>query len=70
MHYSGIDGFLGTRASLMLDVVALAMLAVLPVLGFSIWLVRCRRLYAIHKRIQLTLASVLLLTVVAFWPRS
>ena len=50
----------------MLDVVAVAILAVLPVLGFSIWLVRCRRLYAIHKRIQLTLATVLLMTVVAF----
>jgi putative membrane protein len=65
-HYSGIDGFLNTRASLMLDVVSLAMLAVLPVLGFSILLVRCRRRYAIHKRIQLTLAAILLVTVVAF----
>ena len=35
----GINGILGTRASLMLDVVFLAMFAILPVLAFSIWLV-------------------------------
>ena len=40
--YPGIDGFLGTRASLMLDVVFLAMFAVLPVMGWSIWKVRRR----------------------------
>ena len=65
MSLLGLAGFLGTRASLMLDVVALAMLAVLPVLGFSIWLVK-RGHYVWHKRIQLTLALVLLATVVAF----
>jgi putative membrane protein len=64
--YRGIDGFLGTRASLMLDVVVLAMFAVLPVLGVSIWLVKFRRRYALHKAIQLTLGTVLLLTVAAF----
>lgn len=63
---NGIDGFLGTRASLMLDVVFLAMFAVLPLLGFSIWLVRTRRAYAWHKRIQLTLGAVLLAAVALF----
>ena len=53
----GIDGFLGTRASFMLDVVALAMVAVLPVLGWSIYLVKYRQQYALHKRMQLTLGS-------------
>ena len=66
MNYPGINGFLGTRASLMLDLVSLAMAAILPVLGFSVWLVKFRRLYALHKRIQLTLASILLVAVVAF----
>ncbi len=66
MHYPGIDGFLGTRASLMLDLVSLAMLAVLPVLGFSIWMVKYRRRFALHKRIQLILAGVLLVAVAAF----
>jgi uncharacterized membrane protein YozB (DUF420 family) len=61
-----MDGFLGTRASLMLDVVALAMLALVPVLAFSIYVVKCRRNYALHKAIQLTLGGALLVTVVLF----
>jgi hypothetical protein len=61
-----MDGFLGTRASLMLDVVALAMVLLLPVLGYSIYQVMYRRRYALHKRIQLTLGAVLLVTVVLF----
>lgn len=66
MDYPGIDGFLGTRASLMLDVVFLAMFAILPVLGWSIWLVRRRRNYLLHKRIQVVLLVVLGLTVGLF----
>jgi uncharacterized membrane protein YozB (DUF420 family) len=66
MDHPGLEGFLGTRASLMLDVVFLAMFAVLPVLGLSIYLVRVRRAYALHKRLQLALAAVLLVAVTAF----
>jgi uncharacterized membrane protein YozB (DUF420 family) len=62
----GVDGFLGTRASLMLDVVALAMLVVVPALAVSVYLVMFRRAYTWHKRIQLTLGLALLVTVVAF----
>jgi putative membrane protein len=58
-------GFLGTRGSLMLDVVLLAMLAVLPLLGLSIYLVKRKR-YALHKRINLILGVVLLIAVLAF----
>ena len=61
-----MDGFLGTRASLMLDVVFLTMFAVVPVMGFSIWQVKYRRRYVLHKRLQLTLAAVLLTAVLAF----
>ena len=61
-----MDGFLGTRASLMLDVAALAMVVLLPVLGFSIYLVKVRRQYALHKKLQLALGAVLLVTVVLF----
>jgi len=64
--YQGIDGFLGTRASLMLDVVFLAMFAVLPVMAFSIWLVKYRQAFLLHKRIQLVLAAVLAATVALF----
>ncbi len=61
-----IDGFLGTRASLMLDVVFLAMFAVLVVLAASIYLVRNRQRYSLHKRLQVTLGLVLLVTVALF----
>lgn len=64
--YGGIDGFLGTRASLMLDVVFLAMFVVVPVLGWSIYLVKVRRSYALHKRVQVTLGLVLLAAVTLF----
>jgi putative membrane protein len=66
MDYSGYDGFLGTRASFMLDVVFLAMFVVVPVLGWSVWLVRYRRNFSLHKRVQLALAGVLLVAVTAF----
>jgi len=62
----GLDGFLRTRASLMLDVVFLAMFFVLVVLAFSIWLVRNRQRYGLHKRIQVVLGLVLLATVTLF----
>ena len=50
----------------MLDVVFTAMFLVLPVLATSIYLVWRRRLYSWHKRLQLTLATVLLVTAAAF----
>jgi uncharacterized membrane protein YozB (DUF420 family) len=66
MDYPGIDGFLGTRASLMLDLVLLAMLVVIPLLAWSIYLVRYRRSFRLHKRVQLVLAAVLAVAVTAF----
>lgn len=66
MDFPGIDGFLGTRASLMLDVVFVAMFAVLPLMALSTFLVRFHQKWQWHKRIQLTLAGVLLLAVTAF----
>lgn len=50
----------------MLDVVFLAMFAVVPALFYSIWLVKTRRDYQMHKRIQLSLALVLLAAVSLF----
>ncbi len=64
--YPGIDGFLGTRASLMLDVVFAAMFVVLPVLAWSIQQVRYHRRYVLHKRVQLLLGTVLLVAVTLF----
>lgn len=61
----GIDGFLGTRGSFMVDLVFLAMFAVVPILAYSVWLAKQGKL-ALHKRVQLTLALVLLIAVTAF----
>ena len=55
----GIDGFLGTRASFGMDVVLIGLLALLPVLAWSIALVRRRR-YSAHRRLQLFIAGALL----------
>ena len=65
--YGGIDGFLPlSRGSLMLDVVFLAMFVVVPALAASIFLVKYRGHYALHKKLQLVLASVLLAAVLLF----
>lgn len=50
----------------MLDVVASAMFIVVPVMLWSIWLVRNRRNYVLHKRVQLSLGGLLLVAVVLF----
>lgn len=64
--YGGIDGFLGTRGSLMLDVVFLAMFVVVPLLAVSIYLTKYRRKHALHKKLQLAMAAVLLVAVTLF----
>jgi hypothetical protein len=65
--YPGAAGFLPLgRGSLMLDVVFLAMFAVVPLLVASIYLVKFQRRYALHKSLQVVMAAVLLLAVVLF----
>jgi putative membrane protein len=69
MHASdfpGIDGFLGTRAPLMVDVVCVAMLGVLVVLAWSIYQVKIRRRFHVHKWTQITLGVILLAVVILF----
>ena len=61
-----MHGVLGTPASFMLDVVFLAMFVAVPVLLWSIYLVRVRRNYLLHKRVQVTLSSILLVAVTLF----
>jgi putative membrane protein len=65
-QFPGIDGFLGTRASLMLDLIVVAIAAVLVVLAWSVYQVKYHRRYALHKRVQIVLAVVLLVAVTAF----
>jgi uncharacterized membrane protein YozB (DUF420 family) len=65
--YRGLNGFIpGARGSLMLDVVFLAMWVVVPVLACSLYAVKRRRQFALHKQLQLVTAVVLLVAVVLF----
>lgn len=64
--YPGIDGFLGTRAPFMIDVVSLAMVGVVLVLAWSVYQVKIRRRYWLHKWTQITLGVVLLVVVILF----
>jgi hypothetical protein len=64
--HSGVSGFLPGRASIMLDVVVLAMFFVLLALCYSVYAVKYRRLYHRHKVIQITLALTLLVVLFLF----
>jgi len=66
LAYPGIDGFLGTRASLTVDILVLAMLAVVVVLTWSVYQVKFRRRYNVHKWTQITLGSIVLAVVILF----
>jgi uncharacterized membrane protein YozB (DUF420 family) len=66
IDYPGLDGFLGTRASFMLDVLVLAMGVVVLVLGWSIYEVKYRHRYQLHKWVQVSLGVVLLVAVIVF----
>ena len=66
-----LHGFLPTRGSVMLDFVFVALFAVIPVMAWSIYLVKFRQpgeAYKCewHKRIQIALAVILLIAVTAF----
>lgn len=61
----GLTGFLGTRASLGMDVVLVGLFVLLPVLAVSIALVR-RGHYGLHKRLQLFIAAALAVAIVVF----
>ncbi len=60
------DGFLGYKASLMLDVVVCALVVVVPTLLFSLYAVKVRRNYRLHKTLQIVLGVVLLAAVGLF----
>jgi len=64
--YPGIDGFLGSRAPLMIDVVCVVMLGVVMVLCWSIYQVKVRRRFWVHKWTQITLGVALLVVVILF----
>ena len=60
------QGFLGYQSTFMLDFVVSALVLIVPVLLTSLYLVKVRRNYVAHRNIQLALAAVLLVTVIAF----
>lgn len=60
------DGFLGYHTSFMLDAVVVALVLVVPVLIFSLYSVKIRRNYLLHRNLQLFLAVALLAAVMAF----
>lgn len=62
----GLNGFLPGRASLMLDAIVVTMFFVLLALCWSIYLVRFRQRFQLHKRIQITLASSLMAVLILF----
>ena len=66
MEYPGINGFLGNRASFMLDLVFLAMFVVVPVMCWSIHQVKYKQRYVLHKQVQIGIGVVLLLAVTLF----
>ena len=59
-------GFLGYPSTLMLDVVVCTLVLVVPALLFSIYLVKFRRQYLWHRRLQTGLGVALLITVCLF----
>ncbi|MEV4125823.1 DUF420 domain-containing protein [Nocardia sp. NPDC049707] len=65
-EFAGIDGFLGTRASLMIDALILIMVVVVVALAWSVWQVKYRSRYRLHKFVQVPLGISLLAVVVIF----
>ncbi len=59
-------GFLGNDSSFMLDFVVCALVLVVPILVYSIWLVKFKRNFALHRLLQLLLGGILLFAVGAF----
>jgi hypothetical protein len=60
------SGFLGYQTTFMLDFVVCALALVVPLLLYSLWLVKVRRNYLGHKRLQIALGLILLVAVTAF----
>jgi len=59
-------GFLGYDASFMLDFVVTAPVAIVPVLLYSLYVVKYQHRYQLHRTLQLIIGLTLLVTVTAF----
>lgn len=60
------NGFLGYPTTFMLDFVVCALVLIVPLLLLSLYLVKLRRNFLAHMRLQLGLGLVLLVAVTAF----
>ncbi|MCA9079871.1 MAG: DUF420 domain-containing protein [Planctomycetaceae bacterium] len=60
------QGFLGNDASFMLDFVVVALVLVVPVLLYSLFVVKVQHKYGLHKFLQIALGAILLVAVLAF----
>ena len=60
-----MNGVLPTRGSMMLDIVFVMMFVLVIFLSLSIWMVRRKR-FAFHRNLQLGLAAILIVAIVAF----
>ena len=62
-----MEGFLPfSRASFSLDLIAITMLLIIPVMTYSFYLARLKKNYRHHKKIQMTLAIGLIIVIVLF----
>jgi high-affinity Fe2+/Pb2+ permease len=59
------QGFLGTRGDLLMDIVILALVAVVPIVLYNWRLARTGR-YPLHKTMQISLAALLAVVVGLF----
>lgn len=60
------DGFLGYRTSFMLDFVVVALVLIVPIILFSLYVVKVQRNYLLHRTLQLLLGVILLVAVGLF----
>ena len=60
------DGFLGYQTSFMLDFVVCALVIIVPMMLYSLWLVKIKKAYNKHKWLQIALGAILLVAVTAF----
>ncbi|MBS0206343.1 MAG: DUF420 domain-containing protein [Planctomycetes bacterium] len=60
------DGFLGFRTSFMLDFVVVALVLIVPILLYSLYMVKYQRRFTLHRNLQLLLGVILLVAVGLF----
>ena len=55
-----------SRASVMMDIVAISLILLLPILFYSIFSVRLKKRTALHRKLQITLGTVLGFAILLF----